>query len=365
MRLNKRITTLTILVLLGLPLLANAQEPAFFLVPEGYATARVEAVSGGGEERDVRLKITNGDEKGKIIQVRQGDVVSLREDQYAVEGEDVVITRASNGETSEYEILDKYRLPGVLLIALLFFAAVIGFGRKRGVTSLAGLTFTIVILIFGIIPGIVAGWNPFLVSLAGAMLIAMISLYLSHGFSRRTTIALISTIITLFISAVLSIIFVELTKLSGSGSEEAFFLQLGAGTINLKGLLLGGIIIGALGVLDDITTAQTAAVEEIHNADKKVSLKELYLRGISVGKEHIASLVNTLVLAYAGASFPLLILFTMDNIEPLWVTLNHEFMVEEIVRTLVGSTALIFAVPITTWLAARAFTKPQTVKHHA
>lgn len=209
-----------------------------------------------------------------------------------------------------------------------------------------------------IIPSIIGGNNPFVMSLLGSGVIASASLYLSHGFSKRTTIALISTLLTLVLAAVLSIIFVEITRLSGAGTEESFFLQFGPlEQLNLKGLLLGGIIIGALGVLDDITTAQSAAVEEIHNANPKLSAKDLYKRGLSVGKEHIASLVNTLVLAYAGASFPLLLLFSIEDVEPFWVTLNHEYMVEEIVRTLVGSTALIFAVPITTYLAARAFTK--------
>lgn len=331
----------------------------FFILPESYTTAVVERVTSSNDgTQNVQIKILGGEEEGKVVTIKHGDIISLRDDQRVTEGDNIVITKAESGDIVEYEIVDKYRLPGVMLVALLFFIAAIAFGRKQGLASIVGLGITVVVLVWFIIPSIVNGGNPFVVSLVGAGVIAATSIYMSHGFKKRTTIAFISTIVTLIISAILAIIFVDLTRLSGAGTEESFFLQLGAfDVINLKGLLLGGIIIGALGVLDDITTAQSAAVEEIAKANPKLGLKELYKRGTSIGKEHIASLVNTLVLAYAGASFPLLILFSMDGIEPFWVTLNHEYMVEEIVRTLVGSTALIFAVPITTYLAARAFAK--------
>lgn len=339
---------------------APSMQP-FFILPESYTTAVVERIAPDNDgAQDVQLKISGGEEKGKIVTIKHGDVVSLREDQRVSEGDSVVITKAENGEVEEYQIIDKYRLPGVALVAFLFLITIIAFGRKQGIMSIIGLGFTVIVLMWYIIPSILSGGNPFIVSIIGAGIIATISIYLAHGFKKRTTIALISTIVTLIIAAILAIIFVDLTRLSGAGTGESFFLQFGGlDVINLKGLLLGGIIIGALGVLDDITTAQSAAVEEIAKANPKLKIKELYSRGISIGKEHIASLVNTLVLAYAGASFPLLILFSVEDLEPFWVTLNHEYMVEEIIRTLVGSTALIFAVPITTYLAARAFAKPQ------
>jgi uncharacterized membrane protein len=158
----------------------------------------------------------------------------------------------------------------------------------------------------------------------------------------------------------MAIIFVAIGKLFGLGSEEAIYLQLvPLEQLNLQGLLLGGIILGALGVLDDITTAQSAAVDELRKANPALGARELYRRGLSVGTEHITSLVNTLFLAYAGASLPLFILFTIYNDMPLWVTLNSEFIAEEIVRTVVGSVALILAVPITTAAAAAIFSRPR------
>ena len=151
----------------------------------------------------------------------------------------------------------------------------------------------------------------------------------------------------------LAVVFVDIAKLFGTGSEDAYFLKIGLlANINLKGLLLGGIIFGAVGVLDDVTTAQTAAVDEISKANKKLGFKDLFSKGISVGKEHISSLVNTLVLAYVGSSFPLLLLFSLNNDVPVWVKYNSEFIVEEVVRTLIGSTTLVLAVPIATFIAA-------------
>ena len=207
-----------------------------------------------------------------------------------------------------------------------------------------------------------------LVSLIGSVGIACTSLYLAHGLNRRTTIALMSTMITLVLSTLLAVAFVHLAKLFGMGAEESVFLQVGTlQQVNLRGLLLGGIIIGALGVLDDITTAQTAAIDELSKANATLGFSELYRAGTSIGREHIASLINTLALAYVGASLPVLLLFSINQEMPWWVIVNSEFVAEEIVRTLVGSSTLLFAVPISTWIAAKTFAygKHTNSKGHA
>jgi uncharacterized membrane protein len=269
-------------------------------------------------------------------------------------GDRIIITRLSDAPNAPYAVVDRDRLAPLLIIFALFVAGAVYFSRIRGFTSVIGLMITIVVLARFVVPGILGGGNPLTVSLAGALVIALVSIYLAHGFSRRTSVALLGTLITLALSAVLAIVFVRLAWLSGSGSEEAMYLALGpAAAVNLRGLLLGGIILGALGVLDDITTGQAAAVDEISKANPALPPAELYRRGLSVGQEHITSLVNTLVLAYAGASLPLFLLFTVYADQPFWVTINSEFLAEEIVRTLVGSLTLILAVPITTLLAAR------------
>jgi len=276
-------------------------------------------------------------------------------------GERLVAERLTKSDGSvEYLVKEKYRLPGVIWLLVLFAIAVIALGGKTGMSSIAGLVVSIGILVFFVMPRIIAGGDPLLACFLGSVAIACTSLYLAHGFRRRTSVALASTLITLAASLVLSVVFVRIAKLFGMGTEEAMFLQSGQlQGIDLKGLLLGGIIIGCLGVLDDITTAQTAAVDEIRKANPSLTKSKLRAAGLSVGKEHIASLINTLALAYIGTSLPLLLLLHSQSNQsfPLWVTLNGEFLAEEIVRTLVGSMTLLIAVPVSTWMASLLLTK--------
>lgn len=268
-------------------------------------------------------------------------------------GETVLVAKNNDMEGDEYYIADRYRLASLLLLTLIFVGAAILFGRIRGLSSLLGLVASIAILIWFVVPQILSGADPLVVSFVGSIAIAIVSLYLAHGFSRKTSIALLGTLITLSIAVLITLIFTSVAHLLGFSGEESFYLQLKISTISLKGILLGGIIIGMLGVLDDVTMGQVATVYEIKEANSSLGVAELYKRGTAVGREHIASLVNTLVLAYAGASFPLfLLLIAQNSTVPIWQSVNGEPIAEEIVRTLVGSLALVFAVPITTFLAA-------------
>lgn len=270
-------------------------------------------------------------------------------------GEKIVVERLERPDGS-VRLLSRepYRLPWVFALLGAFFLLAIAFAGRTGFTSIIGLGVSICILAFFVVPRIGGGDSPLLISFIGAVAIACTSLYLAHGFSFRTSVALLSTLVTLALSLLLSIVAVRLTQLTGGGSEETVFLQLGPlQAVNLRGLLLGGIVIGALGVLDDITTTQTAAINELKRANPRMTRAQLYRAGLSIGREHIASLVNTLALAYAGASLPLLLLFWSDASAPWWVILNNESLVEEIVRTLVGSMTLTLAVPISTWFACK------------
>jgi uncharacterized membrane protein len=302
----------------------------------------------------VLLQITSGEEKGEEIEIEHGLLITLTEANRVKEGETVIVAKVETPNGIEYYITEKYRLPAIITIFAIFILLVLLLGKWRGLTSLIGLGFTLLVLVYFIVPRISSGENPLLVSVGGSVIIACVSLYLAHGFSKRTSIALTSTLITIGIATGLAVAFVAFGKLFGIGTEEAIDLQFDAsGMLNLQGLLLGGIIIGTLGVLDDITTAQTAAIDEIKKANPALTFRELYTRGLSVGKEHIASLVNTLVLVYVGASLPLLLIFTAEGEDnTLWLSLNSPVVAEEVIRTLVGSTTLLFAVPIATFLAA-------------
>lgn len=308
--------------------------------------------------QDVLVKILDGDEKNHEIEIQYGGLFVITDSQKVHPGDNIVVTKTQTPEGPQYFISDKNRLNPLFLIVGIFFFFTILFGRLKGLSSIFGLIFSVLIIAKLVVPAILAGYNPLFISLIGAFLIAIISIYLSHGVNRVTSIALFSTLLTLIISAFISILFVNWAKLLGLGSEEAFLLQMGpAQTINFKGLLLGGIIIGSLGVLDDITTAQAASINQIKRANPSLNAQELYRRGFEIGKEHIASLVNTLFLAYAGASLPLFLMFSLNNNQPFWVTLNSEFIAEEIVRTMVGSMTLVLAVPIATFFASYILAK--------
>ncbi len=358
-RCSMRLCVLLLAFLIVAPSAAaqNAAAPS-----EEFFTARITAVSDTeretvlGMERALQtltLRLEGGPDAGKEISQENG-VLPGREDTRFAVGERVVVSRQTDAAgTVTYLLREKYRIPQLLWLTAFFVVLALAFGGLTGVTSLLGLGVSIGIIIGFVIPRIIAGSDPLLVSLAACGAIACTSLYLAHGFHKRTSIALLSTVLTLTLAAALDVAFVHIAKIFGMGSEESMYLQTGLlENVNLRGLLLGGILIGCLGVLDDVTTAQTAAIDEISKANPRLTVRQLQAAGQSVGREHIASLINTLALAYAGASLPLLLLLHTQGDYPLWVTVNGEFFAEEIVRTLVGSSTLLLAVPISTWLAA-------------
>lgn len=272
----------------------------------------------------------------------------------------IVKTEAFPGET-RYAVTDLYRLPSVAVLLVIFFLLAVIFAGWRGVTAVAGLLFSLFLLLKYTIPQIVDGRDPFTVAMVTVFVIAVISLTVAHGFSKQTGVALGSTLVTLVISLGLSELFVRTSRLLGRGTEEAFYLQYsGRGDIDLRGLLLAGIVIGVLGVLDDVTTTQTATVRSLAESGVR-GFRELYRKSADVGREHIVSLVNTLALAYAGASLPLLLAFSINESRmPFWVVLNSEMITEEVIRTLVGSTSLVLAVPLSTLIAVWYYVKHET-----
>lgn len=304
------------------------------------------------------LNLSGGQDARQTVQVEQTTTLdNAQSSRYRV-GDKLVLGLIDTEQMKNYVIVDRYRLPAVMLISGLFMLLAILLGRWRGVSSLIGLGATGLVLIYFIAPQILSGKDPFLVSLVGAGLIVLTTMFVAHGIKLRIQIAALSTLITLTIAAVMAYLAVKSAGLFGLGQADAFVLGVGYfGNLDLKGVLLGGIIISVLGVLDDITTSQTAAIEELHKADPTMSAKQLYSAGLSIGREHIASLINTLILVYAGASLPLFLLLTAATNQPVWVLINSEYMAEEIIRAVIGSAALIAAVPISSYFAAWYYTK--------
>lgn len=286
----------------------------------------------------------------------------LNENQLLSVGSKVIISQQTSMENqTELVINDVYRIPVLIILTIIFIILVVMIGGRQGALSIAGMIFSLFVLVLFIVPRILNGENPFFITLIGATLTSVVTMYVSHGVKRQTHIALISMLICLGLAAVLSMSAVQLGRFVGLGSEDAAYLQFGTTQkINLQGLLLAGILLGTLGILDDITLAQTSVIEQLRAVNKKLSFSELYSRGLEVGKDHVASLVNTLIFAYAGTSLPLFLLFTLYRTQPTWVIINSEIIAEEIIRTLVGSIALVMAVPITTLISAYLITKKDT-----
>ena len=298
----------------------------------------------------VEVRIESGPDEGETFSFDQSVGEGSRS---LAAGDPILVAKADEqqGGGAEYYFVDYRRGVPLVALTLLFIAVVVLISRLRGALSLVGLGLSLLILVRFVLPAILEGSDPVLVAVTGSAAIMFVTLYLAHGVNVRTTTAILGTLLSLALTGGLAIAFVELCRFTGFGSEEATFLQISAEQVNLEGLLLGGIIIGTLGVLDDVTVTQASAVWELRVANPSYPVRRLYSSALRIGRAHIASTVNTLVLAYAGASLPLLILFTISS-RPLGGVLTSEVVAEEIVRTLVGSIGLVASVPITTALAA-------------
>lgn len=251
----------------------------------------------------------------------------------------------------QYSVTDVNRRLPMTLLAGIFALAVVVVGRLRGVMALVALAVSFMVLTFFILPAILQGSNPLVVAVVGASAIMLIALYMCHGPTARTSVAVLGTLVSLLLIGLLGSLFIGWAALTGNTDDNTGLIHGLYPSIDMSGLLLAGVIIGSLGVLDDVTVTQTSAVWELHQADPTMGRRGLYRAGIRIGRDHIASVVNTLVLAYAGAALPLLLLFSIAQ-SSVGTVANSELVAEEIVRTLVGSIGLVASVPVTTALAA-------------
>ncbi|MDE0099915.1 MAG: YibE/F family protein [Truepera sp.] len=262
----------------------------------------------------------------------------------------------SNGPDGQrqFVVTDWVRRPSLIWLVVLFLAVSVAVARLKGLRAFLATGTGLVIVVSFIVPRILAGWSPILVSILGIGGILIFAIYFVHGLNWSTTAALVGTFLAILITMGLGVVFTELSHLTGFGSEEALMINAGASQVNLKGLLLAGLLVGALGALTDITIVQASVVRELAHANPDFGARELYRRGMNVGLDHVGSLVNTLVMAYTGAALPLLVLLTLSDFS-LARVLNLELVTSEIIQILVGSIGLILGVPITTYLAAILF----------
>jgi uncharacterized membrane protein len=299
-----------------------------------------------------RVKILEGEYVGIPMEIDYGKR-QIRSDDYLMKAGDKVmvsISKTPDNVVNAY-FVDYVRTTPILWLTALFAVAIILISSWKGIRALLSMAFSLYIIIGYIIPHILVGEDPLRVSIIGSIILLAVSLYLTYGWTLKTHAAVISMILVLILTGALSGLFVVFAKLNGTGDENVMFLmQLMETPINLRGLLLGGMIIGALGVLDDLVTTQASAVFELHHANPSLGFRGLYNSAMRIGQDHVAATVNTLVLAYAGASLPMLLMFSLGRGDYGYLV-NFSFIAEEIVRTLVGSLGLIAAVPLTTAIA--------------
>ncbi len=295
----------------------------------------------------IKVQILEGDEKDKIVTVsndylslKKGEVFYLMHTENSLEGRDV------------YSVSEPYRLPAVLFFVILFIVLVLIFGGVQGIRGLLSLGGSLVLILYVLLPGILNGYSPILMSLGVSALIIIVGSYITHGFNKTTSSAVIGMIITVLFTGLLAYIAVHTARLSGFSNEEAVYLNFDTrGSIDFVGLLLGGILIGLLGVLYDVAIGQAISVEELHNVAPHLPRRTIFKRAIRIGREHIGALVNTLAIAYVGVSLPLLLLYLKSSDSSIGFTVNRELFSTEIIRTMIGSIGLVLAVPITTIIA--------------
>ncbi len=292
------------------------------------------------------IEILEGSQKDQIVTI-ENDYMTLKQGQrfflfHSIDGIDGI---------SRYTVKDIDRRPVILIFIALFVAVVLIFSGKQGLRSLLGLLGSFFVILYILIPSLLHGYPPVITSTIVAAIILFFAIYFTHGFNRVSTAAFAGTVLSVILTGILAYVGVTLSRFTGLVSEEAFYLNINTrGTLDLTGLLLGGIMIGVLGVLDDIAVTQAAIVRELYDSASHLTRREVYKKAVSVGKEHVGALVNTLALAYTGASLPLLLLFSSSGVSNSNV-INQEVFATEIIRTTVGSIGLILTVPITTFLA--------------
>jgi uncharacterized membrane protein len=299
-----------------------------------------------------QVNILEGQYAGITMEIDYGKR-QIRSDEYMLKVGDkvmVAISKTPDNVVNAY-FVDFIRSGQILWLAIICGIAILLISRWKGLWSLLSMVFSLYVIIYYIIPHILIGEDPLRVSIIGSAILFGVTLYLTYGWNMKTHASVVSMVLVLLLTGSLSALFVLLARLNGTGDENVLFLMQSMETpINLRGLLLGGMIIGALGVLDDLVTTQASAVFELHHANPDYGFLPLYNSAMRIGQDHVAATVNTLVLAYAGASLPLLLLFSLAGGDYGYL-INFSFIADEIVRTLVGSLGLIAAVPLPTVIA--------------
>jgi len=345
-------------VLLALPNIGHAQElhqdlqervsAEVLQVVEEYER-EVTGTDTTTQVQEVRAILTSGERDGEVVRF-ENDLVELEP------GDNIFLYRLVSIQGQEtITFADFERRPVLVIVSIVFVALLLLFAGWHGLRSLVSLLLSVAAIIFLLVPALLAGYNPVLASVGIAGAVLALVLFGTHGFSPRVWIAFGGTFSAVVVTGIIAYFASDAMRLTGFGSDASVYLNFATdGDLDLAGLLLGGIIIGILGVLDDISITQASVVQELKAANANFTFHELYFRASRVGKYHLGSIVNTLALAYVGVSLPLILLYSKTE-SSLGLILNQEVVAGELLRIVVGSIGLVLAVPATTAVAAWYF----------
>lgn len=297
------------------------------------------------------LRILEGAYQGQEFSIDYGKRYLLSTDYLLSPNEKILVSIAQMPDGNVTVLfVDFVRTNSLLILGIVFVFICVLVSGWKGVRSILGIGLSFLVIVYYIIPQIMAGKNPILVSLIGSIFFLAATQYLVYGWTLKTHIALSGILLSILFTGFIAVLFVDFARLNGMGDESAMYLMQQSSHMNVKNLLIAGIIIGSLGILDDLVIGQTSAVIEIYRANPDMNFNDRLMRSMNVGKDHIAATVNTLVLAYLGASLSAFLLFSTSNVH-ITTLLNFNYLAEEIVRSLVGTIGLFTAVPITTFIA--------------
>jgi uncharacterized membrane protein len=347
----KKIFFILILLFFIVPLSSLAQDQE-----EMFKARVIEIIQEQDTQQNLKLKGLEGNFKDQEIVFEGIGNFQIVSNQIYKTNDKVIVSYSQDIEGNDvFFVLDYDRNSPILWLSIIFVLSVLAVGRWKGLRSLIALVLSFVVILKFIVPQIMNGANPVVISVIGGIIILVFAIYLTQGINKKAHLANISLIISLFLTAFLSLWFTKAAQLTGySGEETLYLLDMSNGSLNLQGLLLAGILIGTLGVLDDVIVSQVSTVEQLKKANPDLSNRQIYLRSLKVGIDHITSMINTLFFAYAGASLPLLILFTQSDAIGLNFSqaISNEIIATEIVRTLIGSIGIVLAIPIANYLAS-------------
>lgn len=302
----------------------------------------------------VSVRVTSGENRGGKATFLSS-AIDFSAPEFASGDKVVLLYNALAPAEFQYSFAEYQRGTPLLALTLLFVVVVIAVGRWKGVRALAGLALSLGVILFFLLPALLRDENAIAVALVTISVVAFAALYVAHGIRTSTTVALVGTLSSVALITLLAAAMAQVAQLTGLTDENAQTLRVTASALDLRGILIAGIVIGALGVLDDVTVTQVAAVQELRTANPSLPGRDLYRGAMRIGRDHVASTINTLVLAYTGASLALLLFFEQEG-RAIGRVITREVVAIEIVRALVGSIGLVLSVPITTALAVFTIT---------